>query len=97
MRQRFLELRFKTWLHQHKNRTDQRAAPHLAFTSCTKTSVLAISSLKVEAGSVYYVTGLMKYCLYEIKSQATEDGDTQDYETIERSISMITLNVGIWF
>jgi len=46
-----------------------------------------------------YTLGLSYLSLgsYEIDSQATEGGDTQDYETKERSISMITLNVGIWF
>ena len=59
-------------------------------------------AINIQAGIRYnekYTLGLSYLSLgsYEIDSQATEDGDTQDYETIERSISMITLNVGIWF
>ena len=68
----------------------------ITFTPATKLA------LKIQAGIRYnekYTLGLSYLSLgsYEIDSQATEDGDTQDYETIERSISMITLNVGIWF
>ena len=59
-------------------------------------------AFNIQAGIRYkekYTLGLSYLSLgsYEIDSQATEDGDTQDYEIIERSISMITLNIGIWF
>jgi len=68
----------------------------ITFDPATKLAINLLAGIRYNEK---YTLGLSYLSLgsYEIDSQATEDGDTQYYETIERSISIITLNVGIWF